>query len=142
MMQGLEDLAPFASFEEVAYLLLHGRLPDPSEGAEFTEDLASRRALPQPAMALLEEAAAVEAPPIDVLRMAAPLLGLGRAEDARQDAITSIACFPTIVGAYWRIRNGEAPVPVRCDLGHTAYYLHQLSGVEPPPERARALERT
>ena len=35
----VEDLAPYASFEEVAYLLLHGRLPDPTEQSEFTADL-------------------------------------------------------------------------------------------------------
>ena len=48
--------------------------------------------------------------------------------------------FPTIVGTYWRIRNGEAPVPVRADLAHAAHYLHQLFGAEPSAERARALE--
>jgi len=136
----VEDLAPHASFEEVAYLFLHGRLPNPSQCTEFTEDLARRRGLPRAAMTVLEEAATAGAPPIDALQMAAPLLGLGRVEDSREEAITAIACFPTIVGAYWRIRNGEAPVPVRSDLGHAAYYLHQLSGAEPPAERSRALE--
>ncbi len=136
----IEDLAPYASFEEVAYLLLHGQLPDPLQCAEFTEDLSRRRALPRPAMAVFEEAAAAGAPPIDALRMAAPLLNLGRVEEPREEAITAIACFPTIVGAYWRIRNGEAPVPVRSDLRHAAYYLYQLSGAEPAAERSRALE--
>ena len=136
----VEDLAPYARFEEVAYLLLHGRLPDPSECEEFSGDLARRRALPRTAIALLQEAAAAGAPPIDALRMAAPLLSLGRAENPRDDAITAIACFPSIVGAYWRIRNGQAPVPARSDLGHASYYLHQLSGAEPAAERARALE--
>jgi citrate synthase len=136
----VEDLAPHASFEEVAYLLLHGRLPDPGQCAEFTAEVARRRTLPRPAMAVLEEAAAAGAPPINALRMAAGLLSLGRAENPREDAITAIACFPSIVGAYWRIRSGERPVPVRRDLGHAAYYLHQLSGAEPTAERARALE--
>lgn len=136
----VEDLAPHASFEEVAYLFLYGQLPNPSQCAEFTKDLAGRRALPRPATAVLAEAAAAGAPPIDALRMAAPLLSLGRPEDPREDALTAIACFPTIVGAYWRMRNAEPPVPVRSDLGHAAYYLHQLSGTEPSPERARALE--
>jgi citrate synthase len=91
-------------------------------------------------MAVLEEAAAAGAPPIDALRMAAPLLSLGRIEEPREDSIAAIACFPTIVGAYWRIRNGEAPVPVRSDLRHAAYYLYQLSGAEPAAERSRAME--
>jgi citrate synthase len=136
----VEDLAPHASFEEVAHLLLHGRLPDSSECAEFTEELSARRALPRAAVAVLQEASAAGAPPIDALRMATPLLSLGKTEDPREDAITAIACFPTIVGTYWRIRSGEAAVPVRRDLSHAAHYLHQLSGSEPTAERVRALE--
>ena len=136
----VEDLAPYASFEEVAYLFLHGRLPQPSERVGFTLDLAARRALPRAAIEVLREAAAVDAPPMDALRMGASVLSLGRAENPHEDAITTIAAFPTMVGAYWRIRRGESPVPIRSDLGHAAHYLHQLSGAEPAPERARALE--
>jgi citrate synthase len=136
----VEDLAPHATFEEVAYLLLHGRLPEPWEGVAFVQDLAGRRELPHAAIEALREAAAVNAPVIDALRIAASLLSLGREENPLGDAITAIASFPTIVGSYWRVRNGEAPVAVRSDLSHAAHYLHQLSGTEPSPERARALE--
>lgn len=136
----VEDLAPRASFEEVVYVFLHGRLPGPSERLAFERELAGRRALPRAAIEALREAAAVNAPPMDALRMAAPLLSLGRAEKPLDDAIAAIASFPTIVGAYWRLRNGEAPVPVRHDLSHAAHYLHQLSGTKPTSERARALE--
>lgn len=136
----VEDLAPAAGFEEVAYLLLHGRLPEPDERAALTRDLADRRELPRAAITLLREAAAAGTPPMDALRMAAPLLSLGRREDPMEDALTAIAAFPAIVGAYWRLRHGEPPVPVRRDLGHAAHYLHQLTGREPTADRARALE--
>lgn len=136
----VEDLAPNASFEEVAYLFLHGRLPALAERYRFARELAARRALPRAATAVLHEAAAAKTPVMDALRMAAPLLSLGRAENAADDAITAVASFPTIVGSYWRIRNGEAPVPVREDLPHAAHYLQQLSGAEPSAERARGLE--
>jgi citrate synthase len=82
----------------------------------------------------------MNAPPMDALRMAVPILSLGSGADARDDAITAIAAFPAIVGAYWRARNGETPVPICFDLPHAAHYLHQLSGAEPPGERVRALE--
>jgi citrate synthase len=136
----VEDLAPHASFEEVAYLLLHGRLPEPAELGRFAQDLAKRRALPGAALDLLRAVAAANTPPMDALRMATPILSLGRAENPLDDAITAIAAFPTIVGTYWRFRNGERPVPVRTDLTHAGHYLHQVSGAEPSPERARALE--
>jgi citrate synthase len=136
----VEELAPYAAFEEVAYLLLHGRLPDPPERVRFAEDLAGRRVLSRAAMEILREAAAARAPTMDALRMAASVLSLGRQENPVDDAMTAIASFPTIVGAYWRIRNGVAPVPVRSDLSHAAHYLQQLSGATPSVERARALE--
>ena len=136
----VEDLAPNATFEEVAYLFLHGRLPEPSELVAFTRDLAARRALPRVAFEVLREAASAKAPVIDALRMATSLLSLGRKEDPLDNSITAIASFPTIVGSYWRLLNGEAPVAIRTDLSHAAHYLHQLFGTEPTPERARALE--
>jgi citrate synthase len=136
----VEDLAPQASFEEVAYLFLHGRLPAPWELAGFAAELAERRTLPRAAIDILREAAAAKAPPMDALRMAAPILSLGRADEPREHALTAIAAFPAIVGSYWRFRNGEAPAPIRADLPHAAHFLHQLSGVEPAPERARAFE--
>jgi citrate synthase len=136
----VEDLAPRASFEEVAYLFLRGRLPEPSERIEFAQDLARRRALPRAAIEVLREAAATNTPPMDALRMAAPVLSLGREENPQDDALTAIASFPAIVGAYWRLRNGEAPVPIRSGLPHAAHYLHQLYGAEPTAERFRALE--
>src|SRR5437879_2606330 len=82
----VEDLAPQATFEEVAYLLLHGRLPKPSELARFTQDLAARRALPRAGLEVLRAAAAAQAPPMDVLRMAAALASLGRPENPLDDA--------------------------------------------------------
>jgi citrate synthase len=136
----VEDLAPHASFEEVAYLFLNGRLPDSSERHSFAQALAGRRLLPPQALEVLRAAAAAQAPPIDAVRMAVPLLSLGRAENPREDALVCIAAFPAIVGAYWRFRNGLPPVRVRSDLPHAAHYLHQLFGDEPSPERARALE--
>ena len=136
----VEDLAPRATFEDVAHLLLIGHLPDPSERERFATRLAERRALPPAIRAVLREAAAHRTAPMDALRMAAALLSLGRETDPLEDAITAIAAFPAIVGGYWRALHGEAEVPVRHDLSHAAHYLHQLFGAEPSPERCRAVE--
>ena len=136
----VEDLAPRAAFEDVAYLFLHGRLPTPPERDRFARDLAGRRPLSGAATTVLREAAAAKAPPMDALRMAAPLVSLGRDGGPLDEAMDAIAAFPTIVGTYWRFRCGDAPVPVRFDLAHAAHYLYQLFGAEPSAERARALE--
>ena len=136
----VDDLAPHASVEEVAYLLLYGNLPEESERVRFSVDLAERRGIPTAVLDLLRAAAHHNAPPVDALRMAAAALALGRNGEPPDDALTAIASFPTIVGTYWRLRNGDEPVPVRYDLGHAAHYLHQLSGALPSAERTRALE--
>ncbi len=136
----VEDLAPAARFEEVAHLLLHGRLPEPSELAGFTEHLAERRALSPTTLELLRKAADAKTPAMDALRLAAGALGLGAGGSAIDEAMTAIAAFPAIVGTYWRLFNGEGPVPVRTDLSHAGHYLHQLFGTEPAPERIRGLD--
>ncbi len=136
----VDDLAPAATFEEVAFLLLNSRLPEPGERITFARALRARRELPRPAVDVLRAAAAERILPMDALRMAAPLISLGRQADPVEDAMTAIAAFPTIVGTYWRLLRGEAPVAVREDLGHAAHYLHQLLGTDPSAERARALE--
>ena len=136
----VDDLAPRAGFEDVAYLLVHGELPGPSARTAFALDLARRRTLPPLALEVLREAAACGTPPMDALRMAVPILSLARPADPLEEAMTAIAAFPTIVGTYWRYRTGATPVPVRVDVPHAAHYLHQLTGDEPEPARTRALE--
>jgi len=136
----VEDLAPRATFEDVAYLLLHGRVPDGREGARFAAELAGRRELPRAALAVIKEAAAAQAAPMDALRMAAATLSLGRRDDPMDASMTAIAAMPAIVGAYWRAHHGEPSVPVRADLSHAAHCLHQIFGDVPSAERARGLE--
>src|SRR5579884_3220978 len=109
----VEELAEHATFEDVACLLLRGRLPDRAAAAAFARDLAARRALAPATLAAVREAAGAGAHPMAALRMAAATLGIGGAEEPESDAMTVIAALPAIVGAYWRLKRGEAPVPVR-----------------------------
>ena len=77
------ELALNATFEETAYLLWHGELPDAAALEQFRSDLAARRNLPTIAFDVLAAAAARRADPMDALRMAAGLLG-GSANDQMQ----------------------------------------------------------
>ena len=77
---------------------------------------------------------------MDALRMAAATLGMSENNSPLDDSLTAIASFPAIMGTYWRLCHDQEPVPIRRDLSHAAYYLHQLDGIEPSPERARALD--
>ncbi|HEV7783799.1 MAG TPA: citrate synthase/methylcitrate synthase, partial [Thermoanaerobaculia bacterium] len=137
----VEELAPRASFEETTWLLWNGGLPTADELGAFRRLLAGRRALPAATLDLLRAAARQRVPAMDALRMAAGTLSLIEgAGDPREDAVTLVAAFPTIVAAYWRLLRGEEPLAPREDLGHAASFLYMLSGEEPSTERARGLE--
>jgi citrate synthase len=135
-----EDLAPHASFEEVVHLFWRGTLPRPIQLAELQRELASRRALPAATLDLLRAAAKAQVPAMDALRMAASTLSLTGVTGTEEEAMTLVAAFPTIVGSYWRLLQGEEPLPPRPELAHAASFLHQIFGGDPMPERARGLE--
>jgi citrate synthase len=137
----VEELAPRASFEETTWLLWNGSLPTTEELDAFRRRLAVRRTLPAATLDLLRTAARRRVPAMDALRMAAATLSLvDGSGDPREDAVTLVAAFPTIVAAYWRLLRGEEPLAPRENLGHAASFLYMLSGEEPPAERARGLE--
>src|SRR3984957_10211356 len=136
----VEEIAPRATFEEMTHLLWYGRLPSASELKELPRDLAMRPRLPPATTALLREAAKSQTPAMDELRMAAGTLSLGRRESPEDDARVLVAAFPTIVGAYWRLRNGQEPVEPSERLSHAEHCLHQIFGGEIGTERARGLE--
>jgi len=142
----VEEFASRASFEETVYLLWHDVLPNLEQLADLREALSVRRALPRPILDLLRAAASERAPVMDALRMATGSISLGKPDGARAEdefydgALALVACFPTIVAAYWRLLNGEEPVAPNPELGHAANYLYMLSGESPSEELARALE--
>lgn len=131
----VDVLAERATFEETTWLLWHGALPSPAELSRFRADLAAHRALPTATLALLHECARNNLHPMDALRTAAGTISLQSDEPA-----VIVACLPTIVAAYSRLRAGKEPLEPRRDLAHAANFLYLLSGREPDPELVRGLE--
>src|SRR5436305_2882140 len=137
----VEELAPRATFEETTWLLWHGSLPTADELDAFRRRLAGRRSLPAATLDLLRAAARRRVPAMDALRVGAGTLSLIEGSgESREDALTLVAAFPSIVAAFWRLLRGEEPLPPREDLGHAASFLYLLTGEEPAAERARGLE--
>lgn len=143
----IHDLARHSSFEEVVYLLWHGRLPVAAELDDLRAQLRAARELPEPVMALLR-AAPRGARPMEVLRTAVSALSMfdpdaeaGGEEAWRRCAIRLTARIPSIVAAVARLRRGQGPVAPRPDLDHAANFLYMLRGQEPDPEDARVLDR-
>jgi citrate synthase len=136
----IADLAETMSFEEVAYLLWHGELPNRSQLEELDQALRSRRGLDGAAVAALRGLGA-ESMPMDVLRTVVSAQGVDshlRKPDLEQ-AIAYAAAFPTILAAFHRQRQGLEWLDPRDDLGHAANYLYMLTGEVPDPEKVQAL---
>ena len=141
----IHDLAQQSTFEETAYLLLHGELPKASELARITAELSAARQL-QPAV--LDIIAAVQrAHPMDVLRTAVSALSAfdpeagdkSRAATLRK-GIRLTAQVPMVVAAHARIREGKTPVAPDAGLSHAANFLWMLKGERPSADAARLID--
>jgi citrate synthase len=139
----VQELAPNATYEETLYLLYNDELPTGDELAAFRDDLRSRRAVRDEVLSILEVAAEQDAPAMDALRMGVAAASLareaGESEDPELDSLLAVAQTPTVVAAYWRLRNGEEPVEPREDLGHAANFLYMLTGSKPTDDEVRGL---
>ena len=129
------ELAAHATFEETVWLLWHGELPDAPQLDAFRATLGSQRALPAATTALLRECARAGVDSMDALRIAAGTLAL-----CSDDAPAILARLPTVVAAFWRMRQRLEPIAPRPDLAHAANFLFMLSGDAPDAERIRGLE--
>jgi citrate synthase len=143
------ELADRRSFEDVWFLLTHGELPDASASRRFATGTRGRRALP-PRLGSLLPRVTESGSPLDGLRTAVSLVGaelgwppsLDIDHEALADqALALCAVAPTIVAAAYRIGRGLEPIAPRADLGHVANYLFMVTGHEPSPAQARALEQ-
>src|SRR5215468_5683414 len=99
----IEELAAKATFEEVAFLLLYGHLPNRSELDDYRKKLKSLRGLPSALKTVLEQLPA-NTHPMDVLRTGCSALGCLEPEtsgrDQRQVADRLLAAFPSML-LYW-----------------------------------------
>src|SRR5438093_5486671 len=99
----IEELAAKATFEEVAFLLLYGRLPNRSELEDYRRKLISLRDLPAALKTILEKLPA-STHPMDVLRTGCSALGCLEPEGPGRDqfavANRLLAAFPSML-LYW-----------------------------------------
>ena len=137
----IEELAANATYEEVVYLLFHGRLPTETERAESRADLAGRRGVDDAVETVLRRAAREGCPPMDAVRMGVAAASLGAdAEDPLAVAKRVVAVVPTVVATYWRYRDGDDPVAPDPELGHAANYLYMLRGERPTEAEVEGVE--
>jgi 2-methylcitrate synthase len=140
------DFADEAEFEEVAYLLVHEKLPTKEELTTYKKKLQSLRTLPAPLRTTLEQIPK-SAHPMDVMRTAVSVLGTlePEAEDhnptgARNIADRLMACLGSAL-LYWHhfAFNGKRIETQTDDDSIGGHYLHLLHGKKPSAEWVRAM---
>lgn len=141
----IHELAEHASFEETAYLLLHGELPTADELQAFDDQLKEARTIPAEVVDIIRMIS--DAHPMDVLRTAVSALA---AFDPETSEVTSASVLrkgirltsqvPVIVAAHHRLRQGLDMVAADPQLGHAANFLYMISGERPSEEAARLMD--
>jgi 2-methylcitrate synthase len=133
----VQELADKCSFEEVAYLLWHGELPNLAELAEFEALEHSQRALDANVKRVVDDLP-LTAHPMDVVRTAVSVIGANDPETSNatpeanlRKAVALFAKLPAVVAYDQRRRRGEALIEPRDDLGYSANFLFMTFGEVP-----------
>jgi len=139
------DLSGKVTFEEVAYLLWNGKLPNKAEYDDLKAEMSAARALPDPVLAALRELTP-HAEGMHILRMGASMLSVGDADvdsldlaSAKRRAAQLQAQMPAIVAHTWRLRQGQEIVTPKPEHGLAEGFLYMLEGVEPEQARVDGL---
>ncbi|MFT5304287.1 MAG: 2-methylcitrate synthase [Mariniblastus sp.] len=140
----IHDLAEKATFEEVAFLLLHGYLPVKKELDSFQSRLVNQRSLPK---ALCETLKAIpaDAHPMDVLRTGCSMLGVLEPETSFQQqhekAERLLACLPSILVFWYRYVSDGVEIDFdSAEESIAGYFLDRLHDAPPSDLHRRVMD--
>ena len=140
------DIAETCEFEEVAHLLIHGKLPNKAELKTYKEKLRSMRGLPAALQSALEALPAASHP-MDVMRTAVSVLGCvlpekddHNAPDARDIADRLMANLGSALLYWYHFSHNGRFIDVQTDDDSIGgHFLHLLHGTEPNEDWVRAM---
>lgn len=140
------DLAEVSEFEEIAHLLVHGKLPNAKELQAYKEKLRRLRGLPANLQTVLESLPAASHP-MDVMRTAVSVLGCTlpekddhNAADARDIADRLMACLDSALLYWYHFSHNGRIIDVQTDDDSIGgHFLHLLHGEEPQESWVRAM---
>ncbi len=142
----IHTLAEHSNFEEVIYLLWHGRLPKQAELDELRQSLAAHRAIPAELVVMMKSFP-LDTKPMDALRTAVSALGLydpdkedNSIEANWRKAVRVTAQIGGVVAAFHRLRQGLEPLAPKTDLSLAGNFLWLLNGTEPSEVETKALD--
>jgi citrate synthase len=144
----VDDLVAQSTFEEVVYLLWHGRLPTRKELDAHVKALSStaNRKLPSKLISMLK-LMPKKTTPMEVLRSGVSALSAfdpDAADNSREATLRKslrlTAQMPTLVAAWERIRRGKSPVPPNPRLSLAANFLLMMTGKKPTDLAAKTFD--
>ncbi|PSV48402.1 bifunctional 2-methylcitrate synthase/citrate synthase [Photobacterium indicum] len=139
----ISDLAESADFEEVAYLLLKGKLPTQAQLDAYKTVLISYRGLPLALKVVLEQIPA-DAHPMDVMRTGCSMLGNLEQEhefgEEYDKADRLLALFPAIICYWYRYSHHGVRIETYCDQDSLGgYFLKMLTDKSPSELHKRVM---
>jgi citrate synthase len=141
----IHDLAKGATFEEVCYLLWHGRLPNRAELGDLQSQLAAARPVPEAILRLMKQLPSSDG--MDMLRTLTSALGQydpevndNSARANSRKAVRLTAQMGSIVATYGRLQAGGGAIHPDPALGHAANFLYMLTGQRPSALSTRAFD--
>jgi len=142
----VQDLAEACAFEEVAYLLLNGELPNKSQLAKFQEEEKSNREISSNLKKVIQNYPK-NAHPMDTTRTSVSHLGLEDSEastntiEANYNKFIKIfAKTPTTVAANFRTRKGLDIIDPNKDLSFSENFFHMCFGKVPSKDVVKAFD--
>src|SRR6187402_351379 len=141
----IHDLARAATFEEVCYLLWHGRLPNRAELGDLQSQLAAARPLSESVLRFMKQLPSGDG--MDALRTLTSILGHfdsdasdNSAAANYRKAVRLTAQMASLVATYGRMQAGGGPIQPDPALGHAANFLYMLTGTRPNALSTRAFD--
>jgi 2-methylcitrate synthase len=143
----IKDLAAHCEYEEIAHLLVHGKLPTAAELAAYKAKLRPLRSLPSALKQALELLPSTSHP-MDVLRTGVSVLGCVEPEGATHDDAGARAIADRLLASlgsmllYWHhyARNGKRIEVESAEESIAGHFLHLLHGRKPSAEWTRAMQ--
>ena len=142
----VQDLCRHCGFEEVAYLLWNGELPDRKRLAAFRRAERRRREISRDHIAVIRRFPK-RAHPMDTIRTAVSYLGTTEVawggeppENDRRRAMDLLAKIPTMIATDYRLRGGKRRIAPRTDLTIAENFLNMCFGRVPPKEVVKAFD--
>jgi citrate synthase len=142
----INELAEHSTFEETAYLLIHGVLPTQAQLDDYDAELKGARELPEQIFDVIE--IVKDAHPMDALRTA--VSALSGFDPDRNDNSTEATIrkglrltsqVPSIVMAHHNIRRGKDPIKPSTTLNHAGNFLYMMDGNEPSGQAMNLMDK-